>query len=494
MIKIFRTICSVVPYLLLATFLLFALWCHPIFAQASGGAPPATDALLSIRVDTTWTSTGCNGPAKIVTDSPAAFCGQVLAAWHTNLEAGNPGGTKPPLACAYQGLPVVTGGPLACFWNSCPPNGSAPQDITCGNVTQTYSCPNGGTLSGVGGTTPPQCTSACPAGQSQQPDGSCKPSCNAKKGKPSGFACIADTRTDPTKAPDLTGQKDGCTISFDSLGGGYVDAVGNKKLCGNGSYDGTSVGTGPPANTPPAPPERCAAGTCPGQVNNANVCVACSDPRTDTHKRTSTGPNGPTNTTITSSDDGNNKTTTVTDENGNTQTTSDNSGDPATDCDKYPEANGCKTENPIAEYCRINPTAQICKKIDDSTIGDACDNFTCTGDPIACAVARRESELVCALLHKEGAQKTLGQTILDGNDTFRNPSDTANRDLVSLPTTLDQSTFLTAGSLGVTSITGPFGSTYQMDLTFLNAPLAIMGNLLVALCFVACARYALGGV
>src|SRR5450830_722996 len=83
---------------------------------------------------------------------------------------------------------------------------------------------------------------------------------------------------------------------------------------------------------------------------------------------------------------------------------------------------GSNNKNPdMGGFCESNPTLTICK---ESKLTASCTNFSCEGDAIQCAIARRQYEQTCRMqedrTHLEKAHHTsLGEQLLAGNDPLQ---------------------------------------------------------------------------
>lgn len=239
----------------------------------------------------------------------------------------------------------------------------------------TYSCPNGGTLSGS------QCN--CAPGEAD-----------------TGTAC-----TDPLEAAcdALNGQVSYVTIGgSQSVGGTACHATGCTVTMGSplirartpgGAWvtEGEAIFTGATCNaTAPSAPtadvDSCPNGQA-GQVNGQDVCIpytSTDEVVRETGSTSETTEGGNTTQTSTSSSTsctGGSCTTTT------TTTTIVNGGPPTTST--------TETTEPRDDYCTQNPRAPQCR---ESSFGGSCaTGFSCQGDAVQCATARELHAISCGL-------------------------------------------------------------------------------------------------
>ena len=176
----------------------------------------------------------------------------------------------------------------------------------------------------------------------------------------------------------------------DALNGRFCEGTATARQGANGTPPvmvSPDLGAG---QSPPVTP--CSAGQCPGTVNGASICVACSSTATPGSAQTvasgasgaapTLGPNAPAGAT--SSQD-----VTVCNSTGCVTTT--NYYNPAG------AAVGSSSKTTGAEtpgFCQQNPTLQICKS---SSYAGACGQSTCSGDAVQCAIADEQAKRNCAL-------------------------------------------------------------------------------------------------
>lgn len=187
------------------------------------------------------------------------------------------------------------------------------------------------------------------------------------------------------------------------------------KTCG-GAKDSRGLDLSGTGGFQPAP-IPCPTSQCPGSINGTNVCVPCSSATGPSTEKAPTpipadapgvdGVKGAQNKESSTQCDGTTCTTTTT----------------------YRDALGNKVgektqEKPKESFCQENPTLQICK---DGKWGGTCAaGFTCDGDAIQCAMARKQHETACKLLEEPPSElvatvqslKGTGQAEGAFNETF----------------------------------------------------------------------------
>lgn len=273
----------------------------------------------------------------------------------------------------------------------------------------------------------------CPAGQVRNSiTEQCQAPCPAA-GTAGGGAYVSPFTVHP---PSIC--RDGCSLNVGSgyhipgsNGGiyGVSGLVNTGEFCageqgGSGSGNHPSYdepGDEPPITvTPDDNPPICGPGQCPGSAGNPPVamCVSCKDiatpekPVTDYNKKTETTttgtpPNQTTETTTTetkSTHDGSGTVTTTT-----TTSTTKTDGNGTTTSEEG------KTEKKESQesFCKENPTSSFCK---EGKWGGSCDNFTCEGDAVECALARE--------VHQRNCEASKGNTYTDMSDAAEAGTDT----------------------------------------------------------------------
>lgn len=242
------------------------------------------------------------------------------------------------------------------------------------------------------------------------------------------------------------------------------------KSCG-----GAKATTDPKASTGelnsqnPAP-IACASNQCPGQVNGANVCVACSGTKVD---GPSTAASGTTPTNDTSGAiKGEQKSTEC---NGTTCTTTTT----------YKDANGStigtKSETKDQKsFCQENPTLQICKEA--RWTGACSAGFSCEGDAVQCAMSKEVHTRNCQLYQENGLSE-VGEAALnagavpDGHPG-KNP-DEKNFSTMFKPT-------MSAASCLLDKTVTVMGKTVTLPFSKLCDPLRWMGWIAYAFALLHC--------
>jgi hypothetical protein len=303
-----------------------------------------------------------------------------------------------------------------------------------------------------------------------------------------------------------SGASDGCAWE----GGGSVPQVcANGKCYTFGPFraSGLSCSTVPqsgpatPTDTGPAVPVPAASapddhsgciakGSCPGTVNGAFKCVACST-KTTTSSVSSSASGVETNASGVASGTG----TTA----GNTKRTTTCAGGYCSVVEETevtnPDGSKSKTTSERYEdkprYCAENPNDIQCKEEgDESSFGGGCGSFSCEGDAVQCAIAKEVHQRNCALFDDQTDLSQSGVNIADNNSR---PSGHPANDVQAVSwTALDE--------------TNPFGSScpgdFQLDVigTSVSVPLSsacsslqFMGLAALAFTAIACARIVFGG-
>jgi hypothetical protein len=354
--------------------------------------------------------------------------------------------------------------------------------------TATYSCPanQGWTLSGS------SCTRAdCQTGYTRDEGGVCQPpppTCQAGEVLEGGV-CKPDCNHE---SRNLEGQNYGGSGSYTA--GGTLCVAGceyntNNGITGCGSSGcifeakvGTVTGQRCTANvvTQKTPTTRTPEETCLANkqgyitTNGTTTCVPSgtqgASTITDTSAPSTTTTGGGTTTTQ--------QTTTVKPDGTVTQTTTTTppSGTPTT----------TTTTQTKEKFCEENPNATICKQ---GSFGGSCTSgFICDGDGVNCAIARAKHLENCILYETSTPQSTLGQSLGNGSDPSGDLNTFKTSSVVNLPSTLDHTN--PYGSSGLSDLTISVGQGGSVTIPFsgMNAILTVMGQILVALAFVAAGR------
>jgi len=220
-----------------------------------------------------------------------------------------------------------------------------------------------------------------------------------------------------------------------------------------------------------------------GKVNGVDVCIppaplAGNTPGiSDAGVKTSTRPDGSVvSTQASTACDGSNCTTstaTTTTPPGGTATT-------ATQTDVKPQAAFC-SENPSLPMCRDSKYAVTACSAPPS----------CDGDPIQCAIARQSWATACALDSTDTAESTAGRSAaaVTGDQSESLPG---NRTISVGSSSFDQTPIFTSTGMSDLSVTVSH-STFSLPLSQVNFVLEMLGNIGVAVSFLASMRITFGG-
>lgn len=404
--------------------------------------------------------------------------------------------------------------------------GNAPTGSTAAAACQNWSqytdfCASGYTACGVVSNTATSCVvtrsfngtpaqssygivgaTGCPANST----GTTTCTCNAGyKPDTAGTSCVAGTvacpsaGTQPAAGQEFTWTggsttrfcQDGCQYAATVVGtlngvrtasSQFVSSLGN-------TCDATPSQAGglpPVTNTAAAAsaPSPCGVGMCPGTVNGARVCVACSSTtETAVAQQTATSASGvttPTSSTVTTNTrDGNgsitgstttynpNGTSTTTTTTGETQTPGSEDSDDKEDKD----------------FCVDHPDSALCIT---STISGTCGAISCTGDAIQCAMAREQAKRGCELFDTQTALSTAGTNATTAGDR---PGDHphAPGNMTSSTFSIDQTDSL-SGSCPADMTIG----SVVLPLSKLCPYATIIGNAMVAFAALACVMIVFG--
>jgi len=147
------------------------------------------------------------------------------------------------------------------------------------------------------------------------------------------------------------------------------------------------------------------------------------------------------------------------------------------------------------QYCQQNPNAKLCGEGSDDMFGGSCNaGFSCDGDVIQCAIAKEQHKRNCELFEKTTPQSDLGNQLIAGTDIgeTNNPAKLENREVISLPETLDSSDGGVVGSLQNVSV--PFGGqSITLPFSSLNGALDICGLIILGIGYFSAYRI-IGGV
>jgi hypothetical protein len=243
----------------------------------------------------------------------------------------------------------------------------------------------------------------------------------------------------------------------------------------------TSNGTGGTTTVPEITPDN--TGKCPGTVNGVEVWVPCDKtmtPSSSTSSSTSGTDVTTTNTeSVTSCKDGICSTTTTT-------TVTVTAGGSGTATVSSSTGSGTGT---IAGFCKENPAAQICGK--DGAFGGACSTgtgtatggtFTCTEDPVMCAIAKATNQMKCLLSTDSteaqayaAAKAASGSSGLGTTTTAISSASFSQEDLLPGGAGMQDRSITLAG-------TG-WSKTVNLEFSRVNTPLGYLGSILVAVSF-----------
>ena len=326
------------------------------------------------------------------------------------------------------------------------------------NVGSAYStaprCDPGGTLPDTSKPLNEQCPDKC------------------QKGQRSNISVITGWRTGPEAGAAYAKEYDspvggsicttGCIANFvdvsacavlQSPEGGYYreqcDFVVEKSGSECSGQQDPNEGKAPPTEPPPEK-NRCPLGTKQTGIDSDGIPICTGDPKPPPETKT-------TNTTKTTNPDGSvtettTETTTNSDGSTTTKTTTRTTGTDGTVTQSENTSTGNRpdgkpgtqnsTDKDRQDLCKMNPTLTICR---NSQVSGACENVSCEGDAIQCAMYRQMQKQYCED-RADSAIKTLGEQILNGNDPQAGTLPTrANAEQIPLAS-LDQAGFLGGGS------------------------------------------------
>lgn len=317
---------------------------------------------------------------------------------------------------------------------------------------------------------------------------------------------------DPPQCP-AAGTAVGGTVATSTLGSGGVVcmrigcsvAAGNEavsQLCADGvcytfggHYTGASCTPDAPASS--APPTGDSAsdsdaacvskGLCPGTVNGAKVCIACST-KSQTTKSSSSSSSTGTSSGGSSSSSGSTGTTTRTTEcsgssctTTTTTTTTNSDGSSST-------KTGTDTQ-PASEYCVQNPTAAVCKGANDSSWGGTCGSFSCDGDAVECAIAQASWKSACVMdVSSTDPLLIAGNSAMATKFSNGDPTDAGSVDVGSF----DMSDRYT-GSCPPDLVFTVWGKAIPLPISRACPYFTLMGNVAVVVSLLVAVRIAFGG-
>ena len=343
-------------------------------------------------------------------------------------------------------------------------------------------------------------TATCPSNATAS-GGSC--SCNAGYLPNSGAtACVAGSEACPSAGTEAAGGNvytwsggsstrfchNGCQYAASIVGtlNGVRSASSEYVTSMGSTCDATPQQNGgvPPVTnsaTPASAPQPIPAGKCPGTVNGVSVIVNCSTTTENVvAQTTSTSPTGVTTTgsttviTNTRNADGSITGTTTTYNPDGSTTTTTTTGE--TQTPGSPDAKDSDDEQD--DFCATNPQSALCVV---SSIGGTCAAVACSGDAIQCAMAREQARRNCELMDTPTTLSGIGTTATTaGNLPSDHPRAAGN--ITSSAFSIDQTDSLTGTCPGDMTVAGKV-----IPLSQMCGPLAMLGNVMVALAALACA-------
>jgi hypothetical protein len=272
-----------------------------------------------------------------------------------------------------------------------------------------------------------------------------------------------------------------CSLSGDAEGGYY------RQTCTYGTeHNGANCTSSPdpdegktPPTEPPPEKNRCPLGTKQTGIDSSGIAICTGDappsppPPKTTQTTTTQNPDGSTTQTTTettTNGDGSTttKTTTTTTGTDGTQTKSEATTTSSTPLGKPGTSDGQPEDR--SDLCKRNPTLNICR---NSSVSGACENVSCDGDAIQCAMYRQMQKEYCENRQVDAA-KTLGDQIMTGADPQASTLPTKANGSTLAMGSIDQSGFLGGGacfsdktiSFRGQSITIPFSSACQYLIVF----------------------------
>lgn len=327
--------------------------------------------------------------------------------------------------------------------------------------------------------------------------------------------------TPPSTLNNLTGlcetpnpclSKENQTVSFASTTASSTGCVGGCKVyvaegtCGHnnagqqgcfyvGTFGGEQCTVAPNTEPQNSPEYDCIKqGKSYGTVNGTVSCVAKGSPgsapvtTTETKKKTENSPDGTKETTKEIKRNADGTVTTIT-------TIVNNNGSPTTTE---------KTE-PQSSFCEDNPNSKICKDDEKSSFTGSCEvGFSCDGDAIQCAIAKKQHSIKCEYDNDIKDIKLLsatqkGEKLLKGDfdldvQSFIDGTGDSKR-TVNLSTQIKESGNAHFSGDGIQDLTFTVMSkTITLPLSNYNKYLEYMGSILLALSYFAAFRIVMGSI
>lgn len=361
-----------------------------------------------------------------------------------------------------------------------------------GSVCPANSNVTGGTTSGS--TTPGTCT--CSSGFNES-GSSCVPvpnQCADLKGQPlrSGgqnsvvpyspstglgstfIGCTGSGSGDPA-APGCALSGAG-QIAYQRPDGSWVAEVSYSYTGGKCTADPNGATTGTPGASSPTPtPSSCPPGKASGTVNGSTVCYTPQTSTQPTSTQTSSNPGGVGGTGTAPSGATQSETSTTCTGSRCTTTTTWKDGTGAT------VGTSTKTES-RSDFCEDNPKSLMCIQSSWGA-GDCSAPPACDGDPVFCAIATSDWKTKCALNPDPGPESALYDSEKSKSGSVLNDLPGSGNSSIG-PGSFDQAERFSASGLSDLTITVA-GRPVTLQISVLNPWLVWMGNLLVAVSFLA---------
>lgn len=143
------------------------------------------------------------------------------------------------------------------------------------------------------------------------------------------------------------------------------------------------------------------------------------------------------------------------------------------------------------EFCALHPTSIICKNssiVAGTCAGGHSSGFSCSGDAIQCQIAQEQAERECQL-YAPSNEAELGKRLLAGTDSTDslNPSLTANREVIDLPTSLQEGSNIGGGEFADYHVSLPGGGV-TLPFSRINFVMHILGAFILAGAYLNAAR------
>ena len=155
------------------------------------------------------------------------------------------------------------------------------------------------------------------------------------------------------------------------------------------------------------------------------------------------------------------------------------------------------TRQPKGQFCEENPNAKICGDGEDDMFAGSCESgFTCSGDVIMCAMAKKQHQDRCDDINELSQYTnaiTKGEELLAGQygdevDAYINGTD-ENTQTINLPDALSETGQATFGAAGLSDISVGFqGQTITLPLSKLNTVLEMLGFIILACAYITALR------